>query len=230
MKRSTIVLLILTILLIDQASKIYIKTHFNLHETYLVAGKYMQLNFVENYGMAYGISFGGVLGKYALTIFRLIAVGFGVWFINDIIKKKYHAGFIICVALIFTGALGNLIDSMFYGLIFDRGMLYDEVNKTSIYYDGIASFGKGYAPFLRGNVVDMFYFDLFEGNYPNWIPFLGGSKFHFFGYIFNVADVAISTGIITLFIFQKRFGKKHTNGTGNTIETAAVVTDETQVQ
>lgn len=232
MKGKHVAFLIILILLIDQASKIYIKTNFELGGYKYVFGKYFQLYFVENRGMAYGLSFGGVLGKYALTIFRLLAVVFGVWYIRHIIKQKLHKGFIICVALIFTGALGNLIDSMFYGLIFDKGMLVETAaNGEEILtnYQGLAKLSSsGYAGFMQGHVVDMLYFELFKGHYPTWVPLVGGKDFTFFGYIFNVADMAISIGIISLFVFQKRFAKKEIEN-NKTVETKAIVTDETQV-
>ncbi len=229
MKGKHVAFLIVLILLVDQASKIYIKTHFDLHQSKQVLGQYFQLFFVENRGMAYGLSFGGEFGKYALSVFRLIAVIFGVWYIRHIIAKKMHKGFIICVALIFTGALGNLLDSMFYGLIFDRGMLHEAATDTFLNYDGLAQFGsKGYAGFMQGNVVDMLYFPLFKGHFPTWFPFVGGESFEFFRYIFNVADMAISIGVISMFVFQKRFVNKQVDN-NKTVETKAIVTDETQV-
>lgn len=160
--------------------------------------EWFQIYFVENEGMAWGWKFGGSWGKMALTLFRLVAVIFGVFYILDIIKKKQHPGFIACVGLIFAGALGNLIDSMFYGLIFEEST-YTQVAKMFT--------GNGYASFLHGKVVDMFYFPIIRSHFPSWIPFVGGDDFEFFSPVFNIADASISTGVIAILVFQKRFFK-----------------------
>ena len=231
MKKINVVLLIALILIIDQTFKIYIKTNFPLDSTRYVAGNWFQLYFVENPGMAYGWKFGGNWGKIALTLFRIIAVVFGTWYLGSILKKNYNKGFIICAALIYAGALGNLIDSCFYGLIFDKGMLYNPQLNHYIGYEGIAQFSaQGYAGFLHGNVVDMLYFPVINGHFPVWFPFWGGEDFVFFRPIFNIADASISTGVITILLFQKRFLKQQSHKeTGSTVETTAVVNDETQV-
>lgn len=154
--------------------------------------------------MAYGWKFGGEWGKMILTLFRLAAVIFGVYYIKQIIQKKYHPGFIICVALIFAGALGNLIDSMFYGLIFENSSM-EAYNVAKIFPP------QGYAGFLHGNVVDMLYFPIIRNStFPTWIPYWGGQSFEFFRPIFNLADASISTGIIAILLFQKRFFKTET--------------------
>jgi signal peptidase II len=230
-KAKHVVLIVMAVLLIDQALKIYIKTSFELNTTHKIAGNWFQLYFVENPGMAYGWKFGGNWGKMALTIFRLVAVIFGVWYLGNIIKKKYHKGFIICASLIFAGALGNLIDSCFYGLIFDKGMTVDPLIKDYVGYDGLATFSKnGYTSFLHGNVVDMLYFPIIKGKFPSWFPFWGNQDFEFFRPIFNVADAAISTGVISIFVFQKKFFNQKNNLTHqNTRETGALVNDESQV-
>ncbi len=151
--------------------------------------------------MAYGWKLGGGLGKIMLTLFRLGAVIFGVFYLDRIIKRKYHPGYIICVVLVFAGALGNLIDSMFYGLIFDSNS-FDTSAVAKIFPK------KGYAGFLHGNVVDMLYLPLVHvDKLPNWIPFWGGKPFSFFNYIFNVADASVSTGVIIILLFKKRFFK-----------------------
>jgi signal peptidase II len=233
MKSRTVIFIIALVVFADQALKIWIKTHYNLHESHQIIGSGFQLYFVENMGMAYGWSFGGNWGKLALTVFRMFAVFFGTFLIAKFIKQGYTKGFLICAALIYAGALGNLIDSMFYGMIFDKGMLADAVTKDYIYYDGIAKFAKpGYSTFLHGNVVDMLYFPVIEGNFPDWVPFVGKDKsFIFFRPIFNIADAAISTGVITILVFQKRFFKhKEPAEITNTIETGALVNDESQVQ
>lgn len=160
-------------------------------------GDWFRIHFIENEGMAYGLSFGGAWGKVMLTLFRLVAVVFGFYLLRKLIRLKYHKGLIICGSLILAGALGNLIDSMFYGLIFSAST-----------YDQIAQFlppGGGYAGFLHGKVVDMLYFPVFEGFLPSWIPFKGGDYFIFFQPVFNISDASISIGVITILIFQKKF-------------------------
>ena len=182
---------------------------------------WFRLYFIENEGMAWGWKFGGEWGKMILTLFRLAAVIFGTWYIVRIIKHKYHRGFIVCAALIYAGALGNLIDSMFYGLIFEESS-YSNIAKI---------FPKhGYAGFLHGRVVDMLYFPLVEGTFPSWFPFIGGKEFLFFSPIFNIADASISIGVITLLLFQKRFFKRHHKvEMHSTVETSTTVTDKVQV-
>lgn len=234
MKGKHIAFIIALVVLADQALKIYIKTHFTLtypDSSKKILGDWFQLYFVENPGMAYGWKFGGNWGKLALTVFRLLAVVFGTWYLGSIIKQKYHKGFIICAALIYAGALGNLIDSAFYGLIFDKGMLPDPVTGEYTGYSGLAVFAKhGYASFLHGNVVDMLYFPVLRGHFPQWVPGWGGEDFEFFRPIFNLADAAISTGVITILVFQKRFFKQRKSDENNhTVETKALVNDESQV-
>jgi signal peptidase II len=232
MKAKHIALIVAAVVIADQALKIYIKTTYQLNESHAVAGNWFQLYFVENPGMAYGWKFGGNWGKLALTVFRLIAVIFGTWYLGSIIKQKYHKGFIICAALIYAGGLGNLIDSAFYGLMFDKGMLPDPATGDYMGYSGLAKFsGKGYASFLHGNVVDMLYFPVIHGTFPKWFPFWGGQDFEFFRPIFNLADAAISMGVITILVFQKRFFKQRKpSETNPVVETTAVVNDESQVQ
>jgi signal peptidase II len=232
MKKSTVFFLILLILAADQALKYYIKTHFLLNDTKHVMGNWFNLTFVENPGMAYGLKFGGNAGKMALTIFRFGAVIFGTWYLGRIIQKKYHKGFIICAALIYAGALGNLIDSAFYGMIFDKGTTFDP--NTNMYFDyaGLAKLSsKGYSGFLHGNVVDMFHFPIINTKFPEWFPFWGGEPLQFFRPVFNLADAAISVGVITILLFQKRFFRQQ-NGASNhpVVETGAVVNDDVQVQ
>ncbi|MFN8252429.1 MAG: lipoprotein signal peptidase [Ferruginibacter sp.] len=231
MKARHIALLIAVVVIADQALKIYIKTSFALNDSHKVLGERFQLYFVENPGMAYGWKFGGNWGKLALTVFRFAAVIFGTWYLGSIIKQKYHKGFIICAALIYAGALGNLIDSAFYGLIFDKGMMPDPATGEYLGYGGLAKFSsKGYASFLHGNVVDMLYFPVIEGHFPKWMPFWGGEYFVFFRPIFNLADAAISTGVIAILVFQKRFFRQRKQEeTGHVVETKAVVNDESQV-
>lgn len=231
MKSKHVALLIFLIVAIDQALKIYIKTSFHLNTSRPVLGNWFQLYFVENPGMAYGWKFGGNWGKMALTIFRLVAVIFGTWYLGHIIKKNYKKGFIICASLVYAGALGNLIDSCFYGLIFDKGMTFDSAIGEYIGYGGLATFNTpGYTSFLHGNVVDMLYFPIIKGHFPSWMPFWGGEYFEFFRPIFNIADASISTGIIAILLFQKRLMEpKRTEAEMQTVETTAVVEDNVHV-
>jgi signal peptidase II len=223
-KGRNVFLIICLIVIADQALKIYVKTHYHAGESHLIIGNWFRLYFIENEGMAYGWKFGGEWGKLLLTLFRLVAVIFGVFYLRKIVQQKYHPGFIICVALIFSGALGNLIDSMFYGLIFDESSQY-AYNIARIFP------ARGYAGFLHGKVVDMLYFPIIRNaHFPSWIPFWGGEDFEFFRPIFNLSDAAISTGIITILVFQKRFFKRNSqNFNIKTIETDSLVNDEMQV-
>ncbi len=230
MKSRNLFIIIALIVIADQALKIYIKTTFHLNDSHAVAGNWFQLYFVENPGMAYGLKFGGNWGKMALTIFRLIAVGFGTWYLGSIIKKGYSKGFIICAALVYAGALGNLIDSCFYGMIFDKGMLFDPQFGQYVDYNGLAVFSKnGYASFLHGNVVDMLHFPLIEGNFPSWLPFWGGEHFLFFSPIFNIADASITTGVLSILVFQRRFFGHQKDDEHHTVETDSLVNDTNQV-
>jgi len=201
MKKRTIFLIIGLIVIADQALKIFVKTHYHPGESHPVIGNWFQLYFIENEGMAYGWKFGGGFGKIALTLFRLAAVIFGIFYLKTIREKKYNHGYIVCACLIFAGALGNLIDSMFYGLIFDKSAL-DTYAIAKIFP------AHGYAGFLHGNVVDMLYLPIFHTDHlPRWIPFFGGKPFSFFNYIFNIADASVSIGVITIILFRKHFFK-----------------------
>lgn len=224
MKARHVTLIILLVVLADQALKFYIKTNYYMNEHHNIIGSWFRLHFVENEGMAYGWKFGGESGKMILTLFRLGAVIFGVWYLRSIIQKKHHRGFIICAALIFSGALGNLIDSMFYGLIFEESI-------PGTFAVAKAFPAHGYAGFLHGKVVDMLYFPIIsDAHFPSWVPIWGGEEFEFFRPIFNLADAAISTGVIAILLFQKRFFKHPVQEKHNTIETGAVVNDDVQVQ
>jgi len=227
-----VVLIIALIIFIDQALKLWIKTSYPTGEVVRIFGMdWARLHFIENPGMAWGWKFGNETGKMILTLFRLAAVIFGTWYIGKIIKQKYKRGFIICAALIYAGALGNLIDSMFYGMFFDKGLHYDAALNDYLSYPGIAEFSSnGYSSFLHGSVVDMLYFPMFDGKFPDWFPFIGGDQFEFFSPIFNIADASISVGVITLLIFQNRFFKKHSpEENTSTLETGTEVSDKAHV-
>jgi signal peptidase II len=216
-----VIFIIALIILADQALKIWIKTSFPFGDTEVSTFSWFKLYFIENKGMAWGWEFGGNWGKMFLTLFRLAAVIFGSWYLGKIVKQNYSRGFIVCAALIYAGALGNLLDSMFYGLIFEESS-----------YSHVAQIfpAHGYAGFLHGRVVDMLYFPIIKSHYPSWFPFVGGDDFEFFSPIFNIADASISIGVITLLVFQKRFFKRnHTQEIHPTVETSSEVSDKVQV-
>lgn len=168
-----------------------------LGQEFHVAGNWFIIHFTENNGMAFGLQFAGGYGKLALSLFRIFAVGFLGWYIVHLVGKKTSFGVIVCFSLILAGALGNILDSAFYGLLFSESTYFDAARLLPA--EG------GYSTFLHGKVVDMFYFPILEGAYPQWIPFVGGESFVFFRPVFNVADSAITTGVLSLLIFQRQF-------------------------
>jgi len=174
-----------------------------------IIGDKVLIHFIENPGMAYGMEFGGEYGKLFLTLFRIIAVcgiGYGLHYM---IQNKYNRGFILTVALIFAGAVGNIIDSVFYGVIFDKGTSFSPEMGSWVGYSGVANLDfSGYSSLFHGCVVDMLYFPLIEGYFPDWFPIWGGEHFLFFRPVFNVADSAISVGVFLILIFQKRYFKE----------------------
>jgi len=175
------------IILADQIIKTWVHQHMALQQEIQFFGKYGMLHYTENNGMAFGMEFGGTLGKLALTLFRIgavVGIGYGLVYL---IKHKYHRGLILNVALIFAGAMGNIIDSTFYGILYH------------------------YAPLFHGQVVDMFYFPLINGHFPSWFPFWGGEEFVFFRPVFNLADASISVGVILILINQKHYFKHQTH-------------------
>ena len=223
MKLRYAVLIIAAIILADQALKIWIKTTYPVgHVTNVMGLTWFQLYFIENPGMAWGMELGGNWGKMALTLFRLAAVIFGTWYLVRIVRQKYTRGFITCASLIYAGALGNLIDSLFYGMVFSASDRYTVATAFPP--------GGGYAGFLHGHVVDMLYFPIVQSTFPNWLPLIGGKDFEFFSPIFNIADASISIGVITLLLFQKRFVRRYEDEAPAAPETAAPapVTDQPQ--
>ncbi|MDQ6528881.1 lipoprotein signal peptidase [Flavobacterium sp. LHD-85] len=190
--------LIFLVLIVDQLSKIYVKTNFVLGEEVVIAD-WFRIHFIENEGMAWGTKIPGEYGKLILTVFRIFAV-FGIgWWLSDSIKKRHSTYLVVAIALIFAGAAGNIIDSVFYGVIFD-----DSTHNLATIFSPAP-----YGTWFHGLVVDMFYFPIWEGNLPEWLPIFGGKHFAFFNAIFNVADVAISTGVGILLVFNKRAFPKH---------------------
>lgn len=192
-KKSIIAItVIVLILLVDQISKIWVKTHMALYDVIDIT-KWFKIYFVENNGMAFGIE---AIGKLFLSVFRIIAVGGIIYYLTRIVKENYKNGFIACIALILAGASGNIIDSVFYGVFFEAS--YQGYIASAVPY------GEGYATLLHGKVVDMLYFPLFQGTFPSWVPFVGGQEFLFFRFIFNVADSAITVGVALLLIFYRK--------------------------
>lgn len=197
------ILIITIILLVDQFSKIYIKTNFVLGEEIRVF-EWFRIFFIENEGMAWGAKIPGEYGKLILTGFRILAVfGIGYWLYDA--STKHSSNYLtVAIALIFAGAVGNIIDSVFYGVIFD-----DSYNQLATVFSD-----KPYGTLFHGKVVDMLYFPIFDGNFPQWVPIWGGQEFRFFNAIFNIADMAISTGVGILIVFNKRaFATKTSIGT-----------------
>ena len=198
--------LVFLLILVDQTIKIWIKTTFALGES-LEIFPWFQLHLVENPGMAYGLQWGGITGKYFLSIFRLLAILGISYYLWDIWEKGARPTAIWGLSLVLAGAIGNVADSLFYGLLFDRGLVYHAEAGRWLAYSGVAEWGSGYAPVLIGNVVDMFYFPLWKGTLPEWIPFKGGDYFIFFRPVFNFADSCVSIGILWLF-----FASRHPYG------------------
>ncbi len=247
MKKSHIlILIVLGVLLIDQALKIYIKTHYSIGQGFDILGlSWAKILFIENDGMAFGITFGekclgvtqedgsctGIMltkesGKLILSLFRIIMVGFLFYFIRELLKAKESMGLLICLSLILAGAIGNILDSAFYGLMFNE----------PLHHGGVAELFSDqprYAPFLFGRVVDMFYFPMINTNFPDWFPFWGGDRFQFFRPVFNVADASISIGVACILIFHRSFLQKKkedpkAEGSAQTASTEPVETNTSE--
>lgn len=187
-----VIILILAIVLIDQAIKFGVKTTMSLHECIPVFD-WFRIVFIENNGMAYGMELGS---KLLLSILRVLLVGVISLYAYRVAQKGARTGFIICLSMVVAGALGNIIDGMLYGLIFSESTLVDVAS--------LVPFGEGYASFLTGKVVDMFYFPLIESTWPTWMPFVGGEDFIFFSPVFNFADASISVGVIWMILFYRK--------------------------
>ena len=188
------------LLVVDQVVKILVKTNMHLGEHFNVLGKWFQIYFIENKGMAFGMQFGGDIGKIILSSFRVVLVVVIFVYLRSLLKKKAPWGVLVGILLIMTGALGNIIDCMFYGLIFD--------SSTFMHTSSIFPAAGGYAPFFLGKVVDMLYFPLIDSNWPQWVPFIGGQHFIFFRPIFNIADSCITVGALYLILFQRKYFSK----------------------
>ena len=222
-KKTIIFFTVFAVLIIDQLSKIWIKTNLEYGTGFDILGlNWAKIQFVENEGMAFGISYGGINGKYVLSIFRIIMAGFLGYILYGLYKAGENKSLLFSFSLIVAGAIGNILDCIFYGLIFTE----------SHYHGGLAefvSFGNGYAPVLQGKVVDMLYFPMVDTILPSWMPIWGGERFEFFRPVFNVADSAITTGVVTIILFNRNFftsDKKKVDETPASISASPTIHDQ----
>jgi len=187
--------IIIVVLILDQALKVWIKTNMYLGQEFQVIGDWFIIHFTENNGMAFGLELAGQWGKLFLTLFRILAVGLIIWVLHRLISIGANKGYISSISLILAGAIGNIIDSVFYGVIFNESTF----QKATLFPDG-----GGYSGLFYGKVVDMFYFPLIHGHFPNWFPVWGGEDFIFFRPVFNIADSAITIGIFLIILFYRK--------------------------
>ena len=187
-----VTLIVVGVLLVDQLIKIWVKTNMTLHEQIEILS-WFKIVFIENNGMAYGMEIGS---KLVLSLFRVVAISLLGYYMVGLVKRQVRWGYLVCLSMIFAGAVGNLLDCMFYGLIFNAS--------SEFYTSFFVPFGNGYAPFLMGKVVDMFYFPLIVTTWPEWVPVVGGSPFVFFSPVFNFADSSISVGVVLLLLFYRK--------------------------
>lgn len=185
-------IIVVVLLVVDQVIKIWVKTHMAIHDDITITS-WFHIYFIENNGMAYGMTF---IPKLGLSLFRIVAVALIVYYISRLVKREHRLGYLVCLAMITAGAAGNIFDSMFYGLCFDAS--------TPYHVSEWVGWGNGYAPFLRGRVVDMFYFPLIVTHWPDWMPWVGGEQFIFFSPVFNFADACISVGVVLLILFFRK--------------------------
>lgn len=203
-RQNLVVIIVFLVLFLDQALKLWVKGHMCLNEKISIFGDWFVLRFVENNGMAFGMELGGAWGKLALTSFRVVAVCLLVYYISTLIKNKMPRLMCASFALILAGAVGNILDSMFYGMLFsESGVSYHggSCNSPAVFMPVT----EGYASFMFGKVVDMFHAPMLVGVFPTWVPIWGGQDYEFFRPVFNIADAAISIGVFFLIVFNKKF-------------------------
>ena len=199
-------ILVTSILLFDQMLKIWVKTNMYIGQDFPVFGNWFLIHFVENPGMAFGLKFGGNVVNIFLNILRLIFITVIIYYVRVLIRNKAPLGYIACISLILAAAIGNTIDGAFYGLIFNTGTTFNAELGTYVSYSGVSQFSNdGYAPFLQGSVVDMLYFPIIQGTYPDWFPFMAGNSFVFFRWRFNIADIASTIGFFLIAIFYWKY-------------------------
>ena len=185
-------IVVVSSIIIDQLIKVWVKTNMTLHESIRIFD-WFYISFIENNGMAYGMQIGS---KLVLSLFRVAAISLLVYYLWQQVRKKARIGYIVCLSMVLAGAIGNLVDCMFYGLVFNAS--------SEAYTSYFVPFGTGYAPFLMGKMVDMFYFPLIVTTWPEWVPFWGGDEFIFFSPVFNYADANISVGVVLLLLFYRK--------------------------